>query len=56
MIIYKVFSELFNDGGIRPSHKETSPSICGAKQWTDFYMIGRVNNVLPSSYEVILLR
>ena len=30
--------ELFHDGG--PYHIETSPLICSANQWTDFYMIG----------------
>ena len=26
-----------------PYHKETSPSICRANQWTGFYMIGASN-------------
>ena len=30
-------SELFHDGG--RYHIETSPLICGANQWTGFYMI-----------------
>ena len=29
--------ELFHDGG--RYHIETSPLICGANQWTGFYMI-----------------
>ena len=29
--------ELFHDGG--PYYIETSPLICSANQWTDFYMI-----------------
>ena len=32
------FSELFHDGG--PYHKETSPLIFSANQWTGFYKIG----------------
>ena len=34
MITYK----LFHDGS--PYYIETSPLICRANQWTDFYMIG----------------
>ena len=33
---YVFKKKLFNDGG--PSHIETSPFICRAKQWTGFYI------------------
>ena len=32
------YNKLFHDGD--PCHTETSPLICSANQWTDFYMIG----------------
>ena len=38
---------LFHDG--RPYYIETSPLICRANQWTDFYMIGNsIMNVFMS--------
>ena len=35
--ICEVAPELFHDGG--RYHIETSPLICSANQWTDFYML-----------------
>ena len=43
--------KLFYDGG--PYHIETSPLICTANQWTDFYMIlTSVMKALKSSRNV----
>ena len=44
--------ELFHDGG--PYHIETSPMICRANQWTDFYMIGTsvMKELIPQNISV----
>ena len=38
LILASFFAQHFHGGD--PFHIETSPLICSANQWTDFYMIG----------------